>query len=203
MCYCAHADDMILGAGGYLTQLSEENEVVVVCTTDGFTHPPKKIDRRGYAKEACKILGIEDIKWLGFPTMSLEMYKLIEINKKFEDLDLSPDLLITNTGAELNRDHRITYESARVVTRPKGDKRTNVLCHESTVWRMGDFKPQFFVDISETIDEKIEAMLKFKSELRPYPHPRSPEAIRARAGYWGLYSGMKLAEPFEVIRWYG
>lgn len=201
--YCAHADDLILGAGGYLAQLSEENEVIAVFATDGLLHAPKYTDTRSWAEEGCEVLGITDIKWLNVPNMRFDTFALIDINQRFENLNLLPDLLITNSISELNRDHRLIYESARVFTRPNSKKKINVLSFESTVWKIGEFNPQYFIDISSTIDKKIKAMSKFRTEMKPYPHPRSGEAIRIRAQYWGLYSGMNLAEPFEVIRWYG
>lgn len=201
--YCAHTDDMILGAGGYLTQLAEEKHVTAVFATDGLLHFPKLTNTRGWAEEACEVLGIKDIKWLNISNMRFDTFALIDINKRFEGLNLYPDLLLTNSGGQLNKDHRIIFESALVVTRPIGGKKINLLSFESTVWKMGGFMPQYFIDISKTIEKKIEAMKKFRTEMRPYPHPRSPEAIMAQAQYWGMYSGMRLAEPFEVIRWYG
>jgi hypothetical protein len=39
----------------------------------------------------------------------------------------------------------------------------------------------------------------YKSELREFPHPRSPEAITALAKYRGSSVGMEAAEAFVVI----
>ncbi|MDX6214164.1 MAG: N-acetylglucosamine malate deacetylase 1, partial [Frankiales bacterium] len=40
----------------------------------------------------------------------------------------------------------------------------------------------------------------YDSELRPEPHPRSLDALRTRAAYWGSVVGMSAAEPFMVLR---
>jgi hypothetical protein len=47
---------------------------------------------------------------------------------------------------------------------------------------------------------KIEALLKYKSEIRDYPFPRSPEGISAFARYRGVQSGNEFAEAFRIIR---
>jgi LmbE family N-acetylglucosaminyl deacetylase len=62
-----------------------------------------------------------------------------------------------------------------------------------------NFTPNIFVDISETIDMKLNAMKEYKSELREYPHPRSIEGIKVRAQSHGLDVGFLFAEPFRLI----
>ncbi len=56
------------------------------------------------------------------------------------------------------------------------------------------------MDITSTIDEKLEAFAVYASEVRPSPHPRSLAALRSRAAYWGSAVGIACAEPFVVIR---
>lgn len=43
-------------------------------------------------------------------------------------------------------------------------------------------------------------MAEYKSEVRSFPHPRSPEALRATASKWGSALGVKAAEAFQLIR---
>ena len=47
---------------------------------------------------------------------------------------------------------------------------------------------------------KIKAMKEYKSEIREYPHPRLPEAIRIYARFRGIQVGLGAAEAFEVMR---
>ena len=204
VCYCAHPDDMVLGAGGYIARLTEEeeNEFTAAFANDGLLHAPKYMDTRGWAEEACRILGVKDVRWLNVANQRFDTFALIDINKRYEALGLEPDLLLTNSRGQLNKDHRLVYESARVVTRPSEARQIDLLCFESTVWRIDGFHPNLYVDISETLDRKIEAMEAFKSEVRLWPHPRSIKAIGARAEYWGLQAGFEAAEPFEVLQWY-
>jgi LmbE family N-acetylglucosaminyl deacetylase len=62
------------------------------------------------------------------------------------------------------------------------------------------FRPNTFVDISRTLQAKIDALCCYQSEIRPFPHPRSPEAIEAIARRWGSVAGLPAAEAFQLIR---
>ena len=58
-----------------------------------------------------------------------------------------------------------------------------------------------FVSISEAnLNSKIHAMECYEFEKRPYPHPRSPEALKIQAQRWGVTVGVDFAEAFMVIR---
>jgi LmbE family N-acetylglucosaminyl deacetylase len=56
-----------------------------------------------------------------------------------------------------------------------------------------------FVDIKETLQAKLDAVSCYVSETRKAPHPRSPEALLARAAYWGSVVGLDYAEAFEQV----
>ena len=75
----------------------------------------------------------------------------------------------------------------------------------STEWAFGQFTPVFrptvFVEIEDYLENKIAAMECYESEARGFPHPRSPEALRALAHRWGSAAGLNAAEAFELVRW--
>ena len=56
------------------------------------------------------------------------------------------------------------------------------------------------VNIKKQLSKKIDAMKMFKSEIREFPHPRSPENMNYVAGRWGSVSGFEAAEAFEIVR---
>jgi LmbE family N-acetylglucosaminyl deacetylase len=74
----------------------------------------------------------------------------------------------------------------------------------STEWAFGQFKPSFqpnvFMDISTTLETKIQAMQIYESEARPFPHPRSSQALRVIAEKWGSSVSLHAAEVFQLIR---
>ena len=61
-------------------------------------------------------------------------------------------------------------------------------------------KPNVFINITATIEDKIAAMLYYENEIRKFPHPRSAEALRSKAQSWGATIGVEYAEAFELIR---
>jgi LmbE family N-acetylglucosaminyl deacetylase len=74
----------------------------------------------------------------------------------------------------------------------------------STEWAFQRFEPAFrpnvFVDIGAFLDKKVQGMAIYESESRPFPHPRSAEALRVQARRWGAAVGLAHAEAFDLVR---
>ena len=69
------------------------------------------------------------------------------------------------------------------------------------------FIPQYYVDISQKVsnnenalERKLKALEVYESEMRPYPHNRSLEAVRHLASWRGSLAGLPSAEVFQVGR---
>ena len=63
---------------------------------------------------------------------------------------------------------------------------------------MNRFMPNTYVEVGkERIELKIKALAAHRGVMRPYPHPRSAEAIMGLAAYRGAESGCDYAEAFE------
>jgi quinolinate synthase len=79
------------------------------------------------------------------------------------------------------------------------------LCYEtpsSTEWgnSFENNHPNSFVNIEKFLDKKIMATENYSNEIKPFPHPRSKEAIMNRAMFWGSTVGIHYAEAFYLIR---
>jgi LmbE family N-acetylglucosaminyl deacetylase len=102
----------------------------------------------------------------------------------------------------------VVYEAALTAARPYAAPFVErILCFEtpsSTEWSGPHveraFLPNVFVDIGPHLERKLHAMAAYATELRDAPHPRSLEALRTRAGYWGSLVGLAAAEPFVLVR---
>jgi LmbE family N-acetylglucosaminyl deacetylase len=74
----------------------------------------------------------------------------------------------------------------------------------STEWQFGAiadaFVPNAFVDISDHLEAKRGALAAYAKEMRPFPHPRSFEAVEALARWRGASIGVEAAEAFMVLR---
>jgi LmbE family N-acetylglucosaminyl deacetylase len=62
------------------------------------------------------------------------------------------------------------------------------------------FNPNWFVDISQTLHLKLQALQAYEDELRPFPHPRSIKAVEALAQWRGATVGVGAAEGFILGR---
>ncbi len=203
--YLAHADDEVLGCGGLLAKLSAQgHRVSVVLATDGMVKRDDTSDNAAAAPHAAKILGVKDLFFLGFPDQRFDQFPLIEFNLAFDNLGLEPDLLITHSDHDVNYDHTIVSRSASVIGRPLQKKTKLIVCEtlSSTEWGSRPFAASLYVDISEFLSKKIEAMRVYEKELRPYPHPRSLEGIEIKAKQRGLEVGCAAAEAYQVVRWF-
>ena len=209
----AHPDDEILGCGGIIKKLSTKEDFFVVIMTggaDGRYSSDMEEKLRQNAKDANSIIGTKELFFESFPNQKLETVPISNIIQTIEAYisKFKPHRVFTHFANDLNKDHQILAEATFTATRPiVGQEVKEVYSYNvpsSTEWNMTDltkmFVPNVFVDIKDEISPKIEAMKKYPSECRAYPHPRSPEALRVHANYWGLTVGLEYAEPFKLIR---
>ncbi|MCS3648570.1 PIG-L deacetylase family protein [Salinibacter ruber] len=205
--YVSHVDDEILGAGGLIPKMiSADHEVHIVYVTDGLLHPPKDVDNRPKAIRSAEILGVkkENVHFLGFRNQRFDDHALVDVNKKFEDLNINYDIIITNEVTDVNQDHWVAFRSAMVVGRSI-DSQVGILTCEvisSSEWGDSQFDPNFYVDITSTLDKKIDAMKEIDTEVESWPHPRSEKGIRTKARQRGMEVGLDAAEAFRMVRWF-
>lgn len=202
----AHADDETLGAGGTILKLIEKGWIVnIVAISDGkLTVRGKKQDNSKDFKKACKLLGVEKYSLLKFKDQKFDTEAVSDLANAVANLKLHPDLIITHHQEDLNKDHRITCEVAKIIGRPK-TKPISILGCEipgTSFWNGKVFQANYFVDITKYIDLKIDVFAKYHNEIQEYPHPWSKKGLKLLAQYHGMQSGFKYAEAFNVIRGY-
>jgi len=216
----AHPDDEVLGCGGTIARLvAEGHEVFIAILGEGITsrYPnreqtePGLLDRlKACSRKAAQALGAKDLFNFSLPDNRFDTVPLLEVIKLLENLlgRLKPQVVYTQHGGDLNVDHAVTFRAALTATRPvPGCAVRNVYAYEvasSTEWAFQQFGPTFhptlFVNIADTLARKLQAMSCYDTEAREFPHPRSPEALRAIAQRWGSVAGLAAAEAFECIR---
>ena len=208
---CAHPDDETLGLGSTLfLKVKSGSEIFVLIMADGESarskNLPKIIKRENEAKNALAVLGISNFKFLRYPDQLLEQIPLLELSKHIELIikKWKPDTVFTHFPGDMNQDHKRVFEATLIACRPvPSSKITTLICYEtpsSTDWGNDCFKPNFYVDVSKGLDRKIKAFKQYKNEISEYPHPRSTESLKNRAGYWGSKIGLKYAEAFIKLR---
>jgi LmbE family N-acetylglucosaminyl deacetylase len=215
----AHPDDEVLGCGGTLAKLADHGAIIhVAFLADGvFSRAEEKTKqqeelalRRGAARAACSILRVKSVTFGNFPDNRMDTVALLDITKAVEEqiAEHRPDTVFTHHAGDLNIDHRLTHQAVVTACRPQsGHPVKTILSFEvpsGTEWQLpGDapaFAPNWFVDISETLNRKLAALDAYSAELRPWPHPRSRRGVEHLARWRGATVGAEAAEAFMLGR---
>ena len=213
--FAAHPDDEVLGMGGTIALHAavRGEQVRIVCVTDGSStqypdDPERRAQKDDEAVRAAAELGVSDYVHLDLPDMRLDTVAHVELNRVVEEQvrDLAPAVVYT-PHPDVNRDHQALFDSVAVATRPMpGQPVRRVLTYAPTSsieWTPAAtnwFVPNWFVDVTESLERKLAAFACYGTEHRPYPHPRSERAVRAHAEFFGASVGCEYAEPFVLVR---
>lgn len=214
----AHPDDEVLGCGGTVARLVKEgHEAYTLILGEGITsrdHKRNKRLREGELKElknqallANSIVGVKEVFFYDLPDNRFDTVPFLDIVKKIEEIKnkIKPSIIFTHFPNDLNIDHRITYQAVITATRPTKDETVREIysCEilSSTEWNYPlSFNPDVYFDITTTFNSKLEAIKKYASELRDYPHPRSLKGVEVLARYRGMQVGREYAEAFKTVR---
>lgn len=214
-----HADDEALACGGIMARLADQGAEIQVqfMTVDGFHHygiegGTTYQQRLDEIADVAKILSFD---WhIAYGDQDL-IEKLDTVPKRdlvdmFEKRinDFEPELVLIPSGADYDQDHVATFETSVAALRPISPVFgkwlvPHVLVYESPkiMWWSEDVpRPQSFVDISDVLDRKQEALAAYTTQARPSPHIRSPESVAALACLRGKEIGVEHAEAFGVLR---
>ena len=216
----AHPDDDVLGCGGTIADLIKQKKKVKVvfvaegtsCRFNNKKELKEKIDkeievRNNYGKKALFDLGVKKFRFYNLKCGKLNSYPITEIAKIIESeiSEFKPDVVITHSDNDVNLDHRTVYQASLQSTRPTNENKIKCLLSfeilSSTEWKFKKiFEPNYFYCIDKTINKKIKALKRYKSEIKNFPHPRSVEGVMTLAKYRGIQSHNKFSEAFKIIR---
>lgn len=210
-----HPDDEVLGVGGTIARLAGEgNDVTVTIVTKGWE--PLFSDSfveqgRTEAREANKIMGVKSLRFMDIPVTKLDQVPTHELNGKFDRLmdEEKPEMVFLPFRGDRHEDHRQVFDACMVALRPGANRKhlQRILCYEtvsethwSTAYLEPYFEPQLWIDISEQLPVKLQAMEIYRSQLQEEPDARSIEALASLAKWRGSTAGMLAAECFVVVR---
>ena len=209
-----HPDDEVLGAGGTMRRLAGEgHEVTAAIMTRGWEplFPESQVAQvRAEAREANQLLGAA-VRFVDLPVTRLNLMPEHELNAALDQLvaEEKPEWVFLPHPGDRHEDHRQLFDAALVALRPvRGrDHVRRIWCYETvseTHWAAANLEPNFephtWVDISEQLPAKLEAMSRYASQVQPAPGPRSLQAVEALAVWRGSVVSMKAAECFVVVR---
>ena len=212
----AHPDDEVLGAGATIHKLIKEGHKVAVAIMVSQAAARKDLSSTlaSDEAEAMKIMGVEKTYHADFPNIKMNTVPHLELVQFVENCieDWEADAIITHHPADTNNDHVQTSYAVQAASRlfqrrPNMPSLKQLLYMEvpsSTEWSFDSSanrcSPNYYVEIGrEGVDVKVKALSAYKGVMRPYPHPRSKEALEGLAAYRGVQAGCNYAEAFEVV----
>ncbi|MBX3057503.1 MAG: PIG-L family deacetylase [Anaerolineae bacterium] len=209
-----HPDDEVLGCGGVMarhTAVGDSVSLLVVTRGIPELFSTEFIEQgRRELRQANELLGVTDIHFLDFPAPKLDTvpgYELAAaINRKIRELQ--PHTIYLPHRGDIHADHQAVFQAALVAARPiDGCPVRKLLCYETmseTEWAVpvGDqvFTPTLFVDITEFLPLKLQAMACYQSQIKEFPHPRSLQTLEALARLRGATVSLPAAEAFMLVR---
>jgi LmbE family N-acetylglucosaminyl deacetylase len=186
----AHPDDIDFGAAGTIAKLTDAGAEVVYClVTDGDAGGfDREVDNGGMAAlrraeqtAAAKCVGVEDLRFLGYPDGAVEQTLGLRRDISRVIRQVRPDLVLTSSpernyalmGAS-HPDHRAVGGATLDAVYP--DARNpyafpELLADEgleawavSRVWLMGTPAPDHYMNVTETVHRKITALRAHESQ---------------------------------------
>jgi len=209
-----HPDDEVLGCGGIISRYVKEGHEVYVGIVTKVCEPifteEEDVENKKHCLNAHKVLGIKDTIFLDLPAAMLESVPRYELNNAIGKLirDIQPEEVYIPHRGDMHLDHKMIADACMVALRPRFDYSVKrVYAYETlseTEWDAPNttnaFIPNVYVDITEYIDKKTDAMKEYKNQICEFPNPRSVEGIKALAMLRGSTISKNYAESFVLIR---
>lgn len=207
-----HLDDETIAVGGTIKKLSKAKMQVHVIIVGG--HLPPLYTKKNYlitkneSEKALKILGVKKVYYLDLPALEFhkDYYQTMNSNINSIMNKFNPTTVFI-PFPDRHIDHRTVFDCAMVNSRPNKVKHPKyVLSYETlseTHWNApyieANLMPDFFVNIDETIKDKIKALKCYQSQIKNNLS-RSVKAVESLAAFRGSQNGCKYAEGFKLIR---
>lgn len=192
----------------------EAGDEVYVCIVTKGCMPlfqPELVEKtRTEARSCHNHIGVKKTFFLDFPAVLIDKENRYEVNGKVLEVvkEVKPDEVYIPHWGDMQKDHQIIADACMVALRPKYEPKVKCIfgyeTMSETAWNapnvQNEFIPNVYVDISEQLDKKIEALGFFNTQISQFPDARSLEAVDALAKYRGALMHMKAAEAFVLIR---
>lgn len=212
----AHPDDEIIGAGGTLLKHVSKGDhvhwIIVTNVTGGGGFAEERIESRQIEiDKVARSVGFASVHKLDYPTMQLTPASLISLIPKISDLfsQIKPEIIYCLNRSDAHSDHRVVFDAVMACTKsfryPFIKQVLMYECISETEFAPAlpekAFMPNYFVDVSETLKQKLEIAAIYESEFADHPFPRSIENITALATFRGASVGVRYAEAFQLLKY--
>ncbi|MDO4720818.1 MAG: PIG-L family deacetylase [Peptostreptococcaceae bacterium] len=209
-----HPDDETLGAGGSLLKYRNQGKDIfwlnITNMSEDYGYAQERVGKRNdEIRLVNERYGFRDFLNLELEPAGLEKYTFSEVYPRIADflLEVKPDTLILPNPSDAHTDHEAVFRWMSPFTKsfryPFVQKVLVMEILSETEFSMGNtgFKPNYFVDVSDFMDEKIEMMKLYESEVGSGNFPRSERNIRALGTLRGSMSDRFYAEGFQLLKY--
>jgi LmbE family N-acetylglucosaminyl deacetylase len=209
-----HPDDETLGCGGTLLRHGDEGAALhwLVATRsqagEGVSRAWVEERERTIARVA-QAYGMVDVHRFEVRPAQLDAVPLSELVASTSEVfeKVRPDVVYLPHPADAHSDHRRAFEMCASGGKWFRHPGVSELYAYETLSETGfgleassPFRATGYMDISATLERKLEILHEYGDELGDFPFPRSDEAVRALAALRGAEAGFAAAEAFQVLR---
>jgi LmbE family N-acetylglucosaminyl deacetylase len=201
----AHLDDVEIGCGGAVAKAADKGHQIKMLVLSDSTYADYEgmvyrtiEEAQEEGPKAAGILGVAELEMLDFPTKDVPHDSSVVESMQRRIDRFRPDVIFTHWPFDTHQAHRNTGLS----TLSAGRYYTSLLMYEPMMPAgrsyMG-FRPQVYVDISDHLERKLDALRAHASQLRKYGDAWL-EAVESRCRLRGFEMGVRYAEAFEAVR---
>ena len=208
-----HPDDETLGCGGTLYRHKREgNELYWITVTKISVETGWSVEtvkaREDEIDTVADKYGFQDVFQFGLPTTRIDTLPISDLIAKLTAVysKIEPGIIYMPFSHDVHTDHQFVATAMQSTYKWfRSPHIQKVLMYETvseTEYNFAEdriFRPNVFVDISNYLDDKIEIMKLYKSEIGEFPFPRCETTVRSLAAFRGSQGGFEAAEAFELV----
>jgi N-acetylglucosamine malate deacetylase 1 len=209
-----HPDDEILGCGGTLLRRKAEGGalgwlIVTGISTEAGWPAERVAQRDREIEQVAAALACDEVFNLRLPTARLDALPMSDVVAQFSTVfkQFQPDEVLLPHRGDVHTDHRVVFDVGAACCKWfRYPSVRRVLAYETVsetefgLESGAAFQPNYFVDIGDYLERKLQIMQIYASELGAFPFPRSVETLRALATVRGSAAGYNAAEAFHLVR---
>ncbi len=210
-----HPDDETLGCGGTLLKHKNcgdnLNWLIITNVNNEKIWGKEFISKRQIEiKKVSESYGFTETIKLNFETAELDQIPFVKLTENISNAikKIKPDTVYLHNKSDIHSDHRMSFEAIISAVKSFNNPFIKEVLMFETIsetdfappFPENAFMPNYFVDISDYIEKKIEIINMYSSEIREHPFPRSERNIISLATVRGAQCGVDSAEGFVILK---
>lgn len=208
-----HPDDETLGAGGTLLKHKAQGDKVACIFVTNISeeqgYSTKRVqERQEEIEKVAKAYNFDKFYKLNYPTATLDSTSTLKLIPEISEIfnEFQPNIVYVPNSSDIHSDHRIIFDATFSCTKSfRYPFIERILMYETIseteFASYNHFEPNYFVDISDYFEKKLEIMKIYKTELQEHPMPRSLKNIEALATFRGATINKNYAESYKLIKY--